>query len=723
MPVMMHRLQHLRTITGFGCRRHLIVRQVRLGSSKRSLPESESTVIYRGPIAGGVKVLKRVSVVSLAMTYSVTPLFAFASSQSSVAAISVMAVELGQKDPWGVIDHSFVRSNAYAGFPASTALLTSSLSTALVQWCCKPYIVAISKPIAEAESNTSPSPDQKDAPLTLETLNFFGFPRRSTVYPGDLQKSSNRLFSTWMTADRQRFFYVHPELSEGFDPEMEALMQRIDGAANGKTGATPTPNAMDREKFDHLRGRSLTRQSCVLPALWACCQSRTNHHPPRMPPVTIKRAKIDAWSLFLVCVLAYFTERLEPSCLEPSCSSQLVFLWRFTRNMLAIWALFALYHAATVAGQVTTPCSMIQQVNRYRRSIGATPLVLDRRLVAAAQYHAEDQAAKVFMAHDSSNGQFWGERLAEYYPNWNFLSENVAMRSDNETEIMGVWIRSPYHEANLRDSRARFFGSGYKNGHWTQDFANAMDIDVPFPVDCTRESGFEWPQPATATPHSSRNFVGTIVTPDRLCLDASNGRGGVLLANTCVTGSSTQSWTLKKYGSGFYAQQTGTNLCVDVFNRSRANGTVLGIWDCRVGSTNQVFVMNLQNAWIASHSGLCAELANAAIIHPTRTPVTQWACNGGSNQRFIPTAPVAGTTQRYGFVGTVRSSVGLCLDSARGVGFSLQANTCVSGRASQSWTLVQNGNAFMLQNTGSNRCADLSAWNMNNGATIGVIID
>ena len=42
------------------------------------------------------------------------------------------------------------------------------------------------------------------------------------------------------------------------------------------------------------------------------------------------------------------------------------------------------------------------------------------------------------------------------------------MNSQNETEIIGVFIRSPEHEANLRDARAVLFGAGYSQGFWTQ---------------------------------------------------------------------------------------------------------------------------------------------------------------------------------------------------------------------------------------------------------------
>ncbi|KAJ3217900.1 hypothetical protein HDU67_007051 [Dinochytrium kinnereticum] len=371
--------------------------------------------------------------------------------------------------------------------------------------------------------------------------------------------------------------------------------------------------------------------------------------------------------------------------------------------MVAIETLLAIAGIAGGAmGFVSTPCTMLQQ--------------LDRRLIAAAQYHAEDQAANNLMTHDSPNGRFWGLRVAEYFPNWNYLAENVARNSENETEIMGVWIRSPDHDRNLRDSRARYFGSGYMNGFWTQDFGNSWDSDILFPIDCTREPGFPWPQPARV----GQDFVGTIRTPDQLCLDGVRGRGGIVLANSCVRGNLTQSWTLKQIGSGFYVQRTGTNLCMDVFNQSRNNGSVVGLWDCNPGAQNQIFIQNTNNNWIPAHSGLCIELAVSGILHPPGTPVTQWACHRNSNQQFFPTAPVEGVTQRYGFVGTIRSTEGLCLDSARGFGQTLQANTCVSGRASQNWTLTQVGGAIMIRNTGTQNCADLFSWNQNNGATIGL---
>jgi uncharacterized protein YkwD len=50
--------------------------------------------------------------------------------------------------------------------------------------------------------------------------------------------------------------------------------------------------------------------------------------------------------------------------------------------------------------------------------------------------------------------------------------------------MLGVFIRSPEHNANLLDSRAKFVGSGVTNGFWTQDFGAAAYFDSPQTVNC-----------------------------------------------------------------------------------------------------------------------------------------------------------------------------------------------------------------------------------------------
>jgi hypothetical protein len=114
---------------------------------------------------------------------------------------------------------------------------------------------------------------------------------------------------------------------------------------------------------------------------------------------------------------------------------------------------------------------------------------------------------------------------------------------------------------------------GYFNGYWSQDFGASYSFDTPFTVNCSVENGFAWQQPSL----SGRNFTGAIRTLGGLCLDASLGLNGRLLANVCVSGNRFQNWTLASQGAGFFARNNGNNLCIDVFGQSRTNGTVVGV--------------------------------------------------------------------------------------------------------------------------------------------------
>ncbi|KAJ3333667.1 hypothetical protein HDU76_005411 [Blyttiomyces sp. JEL0837] len=375
--------------------------------------------------------------------------------------------------------------------------------------------------------------------------------------------------------------------------------------------------------------------------------------------------------------------------------------------------------SSVIAGLATiaaaSPCSMLKLTNDYRQSKGLTSLKMDRRLVAAAQFHSEDMAANDFFDHDSSDGTAWYDRVNNYFPNWAYLAENVGAYTDNETLMMDLYIASPEHNANLLDVRAVYFGSGYADTYWTQDFASTLPGDIPFPVDCITEDGFSWPQPASPT----QDFTGTVKTYEGLCLDSSAGKGGLVTAQLCVRGNLNQSWTLKWEGGGFFAQVTGTNLCIDVFGSSTKNGAAIGLWTC-TGNINQQFMANGNGGWTMFHSGSCFDLPMGGITHQPGTKFQEWTCNGGINQILKPTPPQSGVAQPYGFTGTLTSPDLLCLDSAQGKGKSIQANTCKTGVSTQQWTLVQVGSYFAIQSTGTNLCIDVFQQSRKSGATIGL---
>lgn len=81
---------------------------------------------------------------------------------------------------------------------AATALMTSGVSTTLVAWCGKPYVVAVrSVPLEEPTSaDLEPS-----SAVQLETSTLLLHPRYTTIYDSAFLKESKRPFAKWELAD------------------------------------------------------------------------------------------------------------------------------------------------------------------------------------------------------------------------------------------------------------------------------------------------------------------------------------------------------------------------------------------------------------------------------------------------------------------------------------------------------------------------------------------
>ncbi|KAI9335490.1 hypothetical protein BDR26DRAFT_1009252, partial [Obelidium mucronatum] len=154
-------------------------------AARLAIVPAGATLIYSGVISKAIQALKRVSVVSLLMTWATTPLFAYNlymdTGKATVAAIAVMG----------------------------GALIVSSLSTAVIQWCCKPYVISIAQKMQSSENESIPSRE-----LTITRLSFFGTPYAHTVKETDLRVSAGRMFTTWESEAGKQLYYVHTEAIE-----------------------------------------------------------------------------------------------------------------------------------------------------------------------------------------------------------------------------------------------------------------------------------------------------------------------------------------------------------------------------------------------------------------------------------------------------------------------------------------------------------------------------
>ena len=115
--------------------------------------------------------------------------------------------------------------------------------------------------------------------------------------------------------------------------------------------------------------------------------------------------------------------------------------------------------------QAACPTAFEQEVvllvNQERATRQISPLVLDDRLLAAAQGHALDMATNNFMSHTGSDGSSARERIvsAGYPgPSW---GENVAGGFSTPTAVVNAWMNSSGHRANILNSGFEHIGVGW----------------------------------------------------------------------------------------------------------------------------------------------------------------------------------------------------------------------------------------------------------------------
>ena len=116
--------------------------------------------------------------------------------------------------------------------------------------------------------------------------------------------------------------------------------------------------------------------------------------------------------------------------------------------------------APTEAGQV------VDLVNAARAQAGCGALTVDDRLIAAAQGHSDDMAAKGYFSHTSQDGRSFADRVrAAGYPSPG--GENIAQGQRGAQEVHDAWMNSEGHRANILNCDFTGIGVGLHAGSWT----------------------------------------------------------------------------------------------------------------------------------------------------------------------------------------------------------------------------------------------------------------
>lgn len=135
----------------------------------------------------------------------------------------------------------------------------------------------------------------------------------------------------------------------------------------------------------------------------------------------------------------------------------------------------------------TTGQQVTALINAERHAAGLSPLTVDLRVVDAARRHSTDMATHDVFGHTGSDGSNAGARVRAAGYDWSFVAENVAAGQSGSEAVVGAWMNSPGHRANILHPNARHLGIGYvyeggtQYGHyWTVNFgATVSTIEAP----------------------------------------------------------------------------------------------------------------------------------------------------------------------------------------------------------------------------------------------------
>jgi hypothetical protein len=101
-------------------------------------------------------------------------------------------------------------------------------------------------------------------------------------------------------------------------------------------------------------------------------------------------------------------------------------------------------------------------------------------LTEIAQLHSEDMRATSNMAHESSDGTTFSNRVWPYYEGMT-IGENVAYGYADNAEVMWEgWMCSAGHRSNIMEGEFEDLGTGVAGRYYTQDFGGgAHGVDLP----------------------------------------------------------------------------------------------------------------------------------------------------------------------------------------------------------------------------------------------------
>jgi uncharacterized protein YkwD len=127
--------------------------------------------------------------------------------------------------------------------------------------------------------------------------------------------------------------------------------------------------------------------------------------------------------------------------------------------------------ATPSAGRDALEMEMAELVNRHRLAAGCPSLEWDSELARVARAHSASMRAEGFFDHVDREGRDPFARLRRAnVVGWRIAAENIALTPRPPADVLGMWLRSPGHRANLENCALTRHGLGRVEGFWTHVF-------------------------------------------------------------------------------------------------------------------------------------------------------------------------------------------------------------------------------------------------------------
>lgn len=142
-------------------------------------------------------------------------------------------------------------------------------------------------------------------------------------------------------------------------------------------------------------------------------------------------------------------------------------------KVVALVAPLALPSSSLYSSAITVR-NVADLTNAARSTAGLAPLLLNDRLIQAAQAKAEDMVKNQYFAHQSPTGRWPWNWIREAGYDYSYAGENLAVHFLEAEDVQAGWLASASHRANIVNTHYTETGIGIASG----EFEGAPSIMV-----------------------------------------------------------------------------------------------------------------------------------------------------------------------------------------------------------------------------------------------------